>query len=42
MLLSKIRNFLIYSGYYLAPDFVIVGAQKEGTTALFSTLRGHS
>ena len=42
MLLSRIRNFLIYAGYHSKPDFIIVGAQKAGTTALFSILKEHS
>jgi hypothetical protein len=42
MLLSKIRNVITGLGYHSKPDFIIVGAQKAGTTALFSILKQHT
>jgi len=42
MLKEKIRIFLSKFGYNTKPDFIIVGAQKAGTTGLFLTLKKHS
>lgn len=36
------KNFLVKNGYYSKPDFIIIGAQKAGTTGLFFTLSKHS
>ena len=44
-LLSKIRHLgkrlLLGLGFYKYPDFIIIGAQKAGTTYLYSLLRQH-
>ena len=39
---SKIRQTLAKLGYYTKPDFIIIGAQKSGTTGLFDILDKHS
>lgn len=42
MLKENFRKYLIKCGLYSSPDFIIVGAQKAGTSALFSILNQHS
>ena len=42
MLQVKINNLARKLGYCSKPDFIIIGAQKAGTTALFSILSKHS
>jgi len=39
---EKIRQLLSSLGYNTKPDFIIIGAQKAGTTGLFNTLKKHS
>jgi len=43
---SKIKNliksFLVRIGYSSRPDFLIIGAQKAGTTGMFDILNQHS
>jgi hypothetical protein len=41
MLKEKVRNLFIHAGFYSYPDFVVIGAQKAGTSALFSMLSQH-
>lgn len=41
-ILLEIKYRLIKWGYYSKPDFVIIGAQKSGTTGLFLLLNNHS
>lgn len=42
MTLSRIaRNFLLNLGYATGPDFLIIGAQKAGTSALHTMLNMH-
>lgn len=36
-----IRRILLYAGYRTEPSFLIIGAQKAGTTALFEYLAQH-
>lgn len=38
----KIREALLKVGYATKPDFIIIGAQKGGTSALFHTLKNHT
>ena len=38
---SLVRALLLYAGYGTKPHFLILGAQKAGTTALFSYLARH-
>jgi hypothetical protein len=38
---SLVRALLLYAGYRTKPRFLILGAQKAGTTALFSYLARH-
>jgi len=38
---SKIRDTAIKLGYYVQPDFIVIGAQKAGTSALFNILNQH-
>lgn len=40
-MLRSIQKSMIFQGYYGLPDFVIIGAQKAGTTALFDYLNLH-
>jgi len=42
MITTEVRKLIIRLGYYSKPDFLIVGAQKSGTTSLFSILKQHS
>ncbi|MCF8260159.1 MAG: sulfotransferase domain-containing protein [Melioribacteraceae bacterium] len=37
----RIRKLLIKLGYYSKPDFMIIGAQKSGTSALYQILKNH-
>lgn len=37
-----VRKSLVQLGYYSKPDFLIIGAQKAGTSALFNILKQHS
>jgi len=37
-----VRKIAVQLGYYSKPDFLIVGAQKSGTSALFGILKQHS
>jgi len=37
----QIKRLLLKLGYYKYPDFLIIGAQKSGTTYLYSILRQH-
>ncbi|MCF8423883.1 MAG: sulfotransferase domain-containing protein [Bacteroidia bacterium] len=37
-----IRKTIVFFGYYSKPDFIIVGAQKSGTSALFEILKQHT
>jgi hypothetical protein len=37
----KIKTLLIRAGYHSRPTFLIIGAQKAGTTALYYYLAGH-
>ena len=37
-----IRKTIVFFGYYSKPDFLIVGAQKSGTSALFEILKQHT
>jgi hypothetical protein len=39
---NKIRKILAFLGFYSKPTFLILGAQKAGTTSLFSILNQHS
>ena len=39
---SAIRTILARVGYCSKPDFIIIGAQKAGTTGLFRTLAQHT
>ena len=39
---NQLKTFLCKIGYYSKPDFMIIGAQKAGTTGLFNTLNNHS
>jgi hypothetical protein len=39
--LLKLKYFLAYHGYCSKPDFLVIGAQKAGTTSLTSMLRQH-
>lgn len=39
---NRIKEILIKLGYYSEPDFMIIGAQKAGTSGLFTTLNKHS
>jgi hypothetical protein len=41
-MLRPLKKILAKSGYHSKPDFMIVGAQKAGTTGLFDTLIQHS
>ncbi len=36
-----LRNLALRVGYHSGPDFIIVGAQKAGTSALYQMLRQH-
>jgi hypothetical protein len=38
---KRLRHTLLYVGYATRPKFLIIGAQKAGTTALFSYLSKH-
>jgi len=38
----KLRKISAALGYCSKPDFIIIGAQKAGTTALYFMLKGHS
>lgn len=37
----KLKKLLVKSGYYSKPSFLILGAQKAGTTLLYSYLANH-
>ena len=37
----QLRNWLLRHGYHSTPSFLIIGAQKAGTTALYYYLAGH-
>lgn len=37
----QVKRILIKAGYHLFPSFIIIGAQKSGTTYLYSLLRQH-
>ncbi|MBP0018242.1 MAG: sulfotransferase domain-containing protein [Cyanobacteria bacterium SBLK] len=39
---DKIKKIVVSLGYYSKPDFLIIGAQKAGTTALYAILKQHS
>ncbi|QNL20598.1 sulfotransferase domain-containing protein [Hyphobacterium sp. CCMP332] len=39
---EKINNYFVQFGYHTKPSFLIVGAQKAGTSALFQYLSSHS
>jgi hypothetical protein len=39
---EKIKQILIKAGYSSRPDFMIIGAQKAGTTSLYNMLTQHS
>lgn len=39
---KRLKNLLLKVGYYSKPNFIIIGAQKAGTTGLFSTLNKHN
>ncbi len=41
-IIRLIKRYAVRIGYCSKPDFLIIGAQKSGTTALFSTLKQHS
>jgi len=38
---KRIKRILVRNGYYSKPSFIIIGAQKAGTTAMFRILRQH-
>lgn len=38
---EKLRSLLVRMGYCSKPDFIIIGAQKAGTSALFDMLNQH-
>jgi hypothetical protein len=40
-MIKCLRKRLAYLGYYSKPSFIIIGAQKAGTSALFSMLGQH-
>lgn len=42
ILKQKARKIIVQLGYFSKPDFLIVGAQKSGTSALFNILKQHS
>lgn len=41
-MLRPLKKLLVRCGYHSKPDFLIVGAQKGGTTALYDILNRHS
>ncbi|HXU25926.1 MAG TPA: sulfotransferase [Bacteroidia bacterium] len=42
MVSTIVKKILIKLGYHSQPNFIIIGAQKAGTTSLFSILKQHS
>lgn len=40
--LESLKKLLLKVGYYSKPDFIIIGAQKAGTSGLFATLNQNS
>src|SRR5512135_549742 len=40
-LANRLRPILVYAGYHSKPRFLIIGAQKAGTTALYYYLAEH-
>lgn len=42
IMLRPLKKLIVKSGYHSKPDFMIVGAQKAGTTGLFDILIQHS
>ena len=41
-MILRLKTLLARAGYFSKPDFLIIGAQRAGTTALFSILNQHS
>lgn len=42
ILKQRVRKVIVQFGYFSKPDFLIVGAQKSGTSSLFQILNQHS